>query len=265
MGALVPLLLAISRTARLQAEAAALAKVAEQSTEVQTEREDVQWRIEQLKQSRAQTESQLADARLELGHLEDHSRRLARPARPIREDRRRSRTPGERRSASSGPQSQAELEQVQSQIAAAQQQLDEARKKPPPQRNRSYAVVPYEGPNQTRRRPIYLECRADAVVLQPEGIELTEADFEGPLGPGNPLAAALRAAREYLLAQRDFDPQAGEPYPMLLVRPEGINAYYAARAAMKSWGFDFGYELVDDDWKLPIRRPIRGWPTWFGR
>ena len=42
---------------------------------------------------------------------------------------------------------------------------------------------------------------------------------------------------------------------MLLVRPEGITAYYAARAAMKSWGFDFGYELVGDDWKLAYPPP----------
>ena len=61
----------------------------------------------------------------------------------------------------------------------------------------------YEGPNQTRRRPIYLECRDDAVMLQPEGIALSESDFEGPMGPGNPLATALRAAREYMLAQHD--------------------------------------------------------------
>ena len=75
------------------------------------------------------------------------------------------------------------------------------------------------------------------------------------MGPGNPLAAALRAAREQLLAQREFDPQAGEPYPLLLVRPEGIAAYYAAREAMKSWGCDFGYELVGDDWKLAYPPP----------
>ena len=62
------------------------------------------------------------------------------------------------------------------------------------QKPRSYSVVPYDGPNGTRRRPIYIECLADAVVLQPEGVRLSEADFEGPLGPGNPLAAALRAA-----------------------------------------------------------------------
>ena len=92
-------------------------------------------------------------------------------------------------------------------------------------------------------------------MLQPEGIALTESDFDGPLGPGNPLAAALRAAREYLLAARDFDPQAGEPYPMLLVRPEGIAAFYVARAAMKSWGSDFGYELIGDDWKLAYQPP----------
>ena len=75
------------------------------------------------------------------------------------------------------------------------------------------------------------------------------------MGPGNPLAAALRAAREHLLAEREFDPQAGEPYPMLLVRPEGIAAYYAAREAMKSWGCDFGYELIGDDWKLAYPPP----------
>jgi hypothetical protein len=76
------------------------------------------------------------------------------------------------------------------------------------------------------------------------------------MGPGNPLAAALRATREYLISHGGFDPaQSGEPYPLLLVRPDGIAAYYAARAAMKSWGTDFGYELIDDDWKLAFPRP----------
>lgn len=93
------------------------------------------------------------------------------------------------------------------------------------------------------------------MIIQPEGIRLTDKDFDGPMGPGNPLAAALRAAREHLLAQREFDPQAGEPYPLLLVRPEGIMAYYAAREAMKSWGCDFGYELIGDDWKLAYPSP----------
>ncbi len=253
MGALVPLLLAITRTARMQAEAAALAKLSEQGSEIRTQREDVQWRTEQLKKSRTRAEAQLADERLELGHLEDHSRRLRDQLGQYKTtmgDLENVDHAGQGRLA----QSQAELEQLRTQIGAAQQQLTQ-RHQAAAGRSRSYAVVPYEGPNQTRRRPIYLECREDAVVLQPEKIELVESDFEGPLGPGNPLAVALRATREYMLAQRDFDPQAGEPYPLLLVRPEGINAYYDARAAMKSWGFDFGYELLDDGWKLAYPPP----------
>lgn len=248
MGALVPLLLAMSRTARQQAEAAALAKMSEQGAEVQGKVDDVRWRVEQLKQSRKQTESQKVDARLELGHLEDHARQLRGKLAQYEK------TIGDLEKLDNGDrgkvaQSQAELERVRSLVESAKQRLAHSQQTGG-SRPRSYAVVPYEGPNQTHRRPIYLECRADSVVLQPEGIELNENDFEGPLGPGNPLAAAVRAAREYMLGQKEFDPEAGEPYPMLLVRPEGITAYYAAREAMKSWGADFGYELIENDWKL---------------
>jgi hypothetical protein len=257
MGALVPLLLAMTRTARLQAEAAAVAKAtaeaAQHEAELKVNREDVLWCIEQLKNSRKQTEKQLAGARLDLGHLEDHSRRLRAEL-----DRYKNTVAELENIESAGRQkqgqSEAELQQLRQQIAAARQQVEQARKEAA-DRPRSYAVVPYEGPNQTRRRPIYLECLADAVVLQPEGVRLSAADFEGPMGPGNPLAVALRAAREHLLAQREFDPQAGEPYPLLLVRPEGIAAYYAAREAMKLWGGDFGYELVGEDWKLAYPPP----------
>ena len=248
MVALVPLLLAITRTARRQAESAALAKASEVDSQVQMEQEKVQWRIAQFKNSRRTTENQLADARLELGHIEDHTRRLgeqlARYKQTIDDFQRLSAADTQQRT-----KVEESLKQTQAKVVVAEQELAETRRTAA-QRNRSYSVVPYEGPNQTHRRPIYLECRGDAVVLQPEGIQLVDSDFEGPLGPGNPLAALLRAAREYLLSQHGFDPQTGEPYPMLLVRPEGIAAYYAARAAMKSWGFDFGYELIDDDWKL---------------
>jgi hypothetical protein len=36
----------------------------------------------------------------------------------------------------------------------------------------------------------------------------------------------------------------------LLVRPDGATAYYAAWAALRSWGSDFGYELIEADWEL---------------
>ena len=60
----------------------------------------------------------------------------------------------------------------------------------------------------------------------------------------------------YLLRQGQFDQEkSGEPYPLLLVRPSGIGAYCAARAAMKSWESEFGYELIDDDWQLAFDEP----------
>jgi len=37
------------------------------------------------------------------------------------------------------------------------------------------------------------------------------------------------------------------------VRPDGIVAYAAVRGAMKDWGSEFGYELIDEDWKLEFQ------------
>ena len=87
------------------------------------------------------------------------------------------------------------------------------------------------------------------------------------------LAAAVRAAREQMLMEHSLDPRnEGEPYPLLLVRPDGIMAYECALAAMKSWGPDFGYELINVDWHLnyPPADPNSSapWPrpsNWLGR
>jgi len=254
MGALVPLLLAIARQARLQALQEAASKAAQQQDDVHNERGLVQWRIGQLKTSRRKTEEQLGESRLVLGHIEDHARRLRGQVAGLQatwDDLETLGSAGSRQHA----EVEVELQQVRTEITRAEQQLGDARRAAA-QREPSYAVVPYEGPNQTRRRPIYIECTAEAVILQPEGLALGAADFEGPLGPGNPLAAALRATREYLLTHGGFDPQqSGEPYPLLLVRPEGVAAYWAARAAMKSWGPEFGYELIDEGWKLDFPKP----------
>ncbi len=189
-----------------------------------------------------------------LGHIEDHGRRLR--------DRFQELSRQAKKAADEGLQAgrfvaagEEELRQIEGQIAEAQQRLAQARQAAA-NRPKSYAIVPYDGPNRTRRRPIYIECRGDAVVLQPENIVFNEADFDEPLGPGNPLAAAIRAAREQMLLQGSVDPQnAGEPYPLLLVRPAGIAAYDAALAAMKSWGSEFGYELINEDWQLKYPPP----------
>ena len=70
-------------------------------------------------------------------------------------------------------------------------------------------------------------------------------DLGPPHGPGNPLDAALRVLRNAYQA-RDADYGITiPPYPLLIVRPEGIHSYALARAAMSGWDDQFGYELID--------------------
>ena len=264
MGALVPLLLAIARQARIQALHDATAKAAQQQVDAQSERELAQWRINELRGSRGVAQSQLTEARLALGHVENHARQVRRQAVELRsslEALKDTSSQGGRRRA----ELQRELGQVRGELSRAERQLAGA-EQDAKNRRKSYAVIPYEGPNGTYRRPIYIECCADRVILRPEGVGLVESDFQEPLDSGNPLERALRAARETLLAQKKIKGDGSdEPYPLLLVRPDGIPAYYAARAAMKSWKSEIGYELIGQDWELEfpkadaeLERVVRG-------
>ncbi|MFW5693020.1 MAG: hypothetical protein ACOCWL_02280 [Thermoguttaceae bacterium] len=252
IGSLVVLLVVITRQARTQAAIAAAEAAAEAQREAEAEAEMAEWRIEQLHSSHEKTLEQVADLRDVLGHLEDQARTLEAQLRQLK---RAWETLEQEPDASRKAALEAELDRVRGEIRTAEQALADAQRQAA-ERPPSYAVVPYQGPNETRRRPMYIECRSEQIVLQPEGITLRPDDFDGPDGPGNPLAAALRAKREYLLAYGDLDPRtAGEPYPLLIVRPNGIGAYYAARNAMNSWGSEFGYELVESGWQIEFPQP----------
>jgi hypothetical protein len=246
MGALILLLVVIARQARVQAAQTAPPTAKPVDQELKDEQALIRWRISQWRQTRDKTRAELAQQRAELGHVEDHSRRLtdelarleataAELARVGTADRRRQDEIAD------------ELARLRTQIAEADRRVAEAERQAK-NRRPSYSIVPYAGPSGTRRRPLYIECLADAVILQPEGVKLSPEDFEGPMGPGNPLAAAIRAAGEHLARGNSGD--SSDPYPLLLVRPDGIVAYYAARAAIESWGPEFGYELIGDDWTL---------------
>lgn len=254
MGSLTVILVVIARHARVQAEQIPI--VAEKSQalkDMESARDMARWRISELKTSREKTEAQLADIRLQLGGIEDHSRKLHERLAQLKT------AFAQLESTKSGStqqraQLQSDLARLRGQIEDAKKQL--AKTEENAKKRGSYAVIPYEGPNGTHRRPLYLECRYDGVVLQPEGLTFTGADFDGPLGPGNPLDVALRAAREYQLERKRLASDGSdEPYPLLLVRPSGIDAYYAAQAAMKSWASEFGYELIGEDWKLEFQPP----------
>jgi hypothetical protein len=248
MGALILVLVALSEHARRQGQAAAAAKTDTSADEARGETEILEWRIEQWQSVKTATQQQLADRRLALAHVEDHTRRLRDEAAELL----RATEQIEQTAAGAGQQQSVtrdDLTRLQSQIAEAEAAL--AERPAVSSAPASYAIIPYQGPSGTRRRPLYIECRADAIILQPEGVVLRENDFQAGLGPGNPLAAALRAAREHLLRQRNSSlGEPGEPYPLLLVRPSGIGSYYVAQAALKSWGSEFGYELIDEEWNV---------------
>ena len=245
MGALLVVLVLFSRSVR-QNETAKLDKEQESLVEeLELTRDSLAWRREQMNGVRERTAEELAKARMQLAGIEESSRalqdefaNLERTAAAL---------------ASQGTMVTADddtLRGLEQRLTSARESLDKARAgrdtKPP-----AYAVVPYAGRNGTHRRPLYIECCGDGVFLQPEGIRLSPGDFEGPPGPGNPLASALRAAREHVVAaQGGTNDPAAQPYPLLLVRPSGVMAYYAAREAIQSWGSDFGYQLIDEDWTL---------------
>lgn len=103
-----------------------------------------------------------------------------------------------------------------------------------------YAIVPYFGPNATSRRPIYFECRYDRIVLMPEGVEIGADLLADPTRPDNALARVVRALCQMHRSEGE------RPYPLLVVRPDGIAAFYVARSALATIEDDFGYELVDN-------------------
>jgi len=243
MGSLLVLLVLFSSSADQVDAAAAAAAAGEQEQELVLARDEIAWRTEQLAGVKARTLADLARARMQLAGIEEDSRGLADEFEAL--DRLAESLEGGSTDDEAMP-----LADLEQRLAAAREAVQEAREaaadRPP-----AYAVVPYDGDSGTHRRPLYIECCIDGVFLQPEGIRLGPADFEGPPGPGNPLASGLRAAREYLARRpgETGDP-AAQPYPLLLVRPSGVMAYYAAREALQSWGSDFGYQFIDEDWTL---------------
>lgn len=254
MGSLILLLVVIARQARLQASERPMPDHEELRAEIDRELEMARLQALQYDESREATNADLENARLKLGQIEDHSGELRRQLAALQAAwAQLDQLESSHESAKDVAES--ELVDLTLKIQQLQREVDLA-KVDAEGRQAAYSIVPYEGPHGTKRRPIYIECRADGLVLQPEGVYFRADDFDGPLDAGNPLDVGLRAVREYLATQRSIlETENSEPYPLLLVRPTGIAYFYAGRAAMKSWGTEFGYELIGDDWELDFSEP----------
>jgi CHASE3 domain sensor protein len=210
-------------------------------------------RLTQLKTFYDKNQTELKNERDKLSHIETHMRKIRDQ---IYELEKANKELEELENASKEHQvvSKDRIDELKKMIEERKKSLDEEMKKAEG-KGTSYAVVPYKGKNSTKRRPIYLECRSDAIVLQPEGISFVIDDFQ-MYGLGNPLADTLRAISQVMLRKNlAGDTEEGSPYPLMLIRPDGIGAYYTARRAVSSWGNDFGYEFIDQDWELKFGIP----------
>jgi hypothetical protein len=248
MGALIVLLVLVMEQARRAATSPPPAQAGEDPhlEELRLQQQDQQWRVQVLQEQRDQLLAELSQRREYLTHVEKHIRELETNLRRLHQEAQRL----DELAKQSGADMQsvhARRVQLEEAIAAAKASVEEA-KQQAARRQASYAIIPYPGPNGTTRRPIYVECTGDSVILRPENVILRLDDFSEPLTPGNPFDAALRAAAKYL--DQTVPMPNSQPYPLLIVRPDGIVAYALARRAMASWEDEFGYELIPSDMVL---------------
>lgn len=241
MGVLIVLLVLVTREANMQAEAKAQEQAEDRDLREQKLQEELDresFRSSMLADLQPGLQERLNDARLRRSHLEDQIRELEAQA-----DKLQTQIAAfiQQPSDDSLIESQQQLADLKQQIEQAELELQSAQELVQ-HRQRSYAVVPYPGPNGTTRRPIYLECSSEGIRMQPHDIVFTSRELHKPVLAGNPLDAALLAVREYWAK---YGLENEEPYPLLIVRPDGAAAYAMAREAMKSWDSEFGYELVD--------------------
>lgn len=215
--------------------------------------EDIRWANEQLAKSREETRLDLEERRGALSRIEDQVRDLNDQLNLL-ESQAQALLDTEADKFAPSEKAAVELENVRMAVIETKKALA-AKQEEAAKHHKKYAILSYEGRNGTRRRPIYIECKFDGVVLQPEGIRFGARDFS-VLNAANPLAATLRAYREYLSNARLIE-SGGEPYPLIIVRPNGERAYAACKSALKSWDDEFGYELVPAEMELDFP-PVDG-------
>lgn len=242
MGALV-LILMLSVSG---AQTATHQMVSKLEQEVELEEAKIQLAKEGLTEKLEESRIQLEKKRLALQHLEEHIRELTEELEQIHQQMQLAEASKDSDNTEATDREQ-QITELEKQLADATKELQQKLEEPDGDKP-IFAIIPYDGPNGTHRRPIYLECTAKGVVIQPEGVMVPASDLRPPYGPGNPLDAALRTIRAEFPSKNGS--VTSNPYPLLIVRPSGIKHYMMARAAMSGWDDQFGYELVSEDLDL---------------
>ncbi|MDA0284963.1 MAG: hypothetical protein O3B86_16570, partial [Planctomycetota bacterium] len=157
----------------------------------------------------------------------------------------------------------AELDQESSELKAENQQiiewLDESRKLINSQQKQLaspvHSIVPYDGQTGTVRRPIIIECSDDVVRFEAERVEIPISVLRKFSPDQNPLRSGVQALFGYWMARDQLaDPgrRSRKPYALILVRPSGAEAFSTAVFALEDLIGDFGYELVEAEFKYEL-------------
>jgi hypothetical protein len=105
------------------------------------------------------------------------------------------------------------------------------------------SIVPYRGKQGDGRKPLYVECAVDGLVFYPEHTAVRLSRIRPD---------EVRNEIDRRLARRasESGTSPGNPYILLLVRPDGITAYYRTLEVLKALQVEFGYEFIERDWVL---------------
>src|SRR5262249_7999340 len=112
----------------------------------------------------------------------------------------------------------------------------------------------YKGRRGESRRPLYVECVSGIVVFHPDKVKLSPERADEVR-----TEVLRRVARQKEIIQTSGDTADPVPYLMLLVRPDGVPAYYQFQSALRGMEVRFGYEFIDADWILDF--PAEGTPA----
>jgi hypothetical protein len=160
--------------------------------------------------------------------------------------------------------SQLEVDKLARDLADLERALHEA-KTLKTQEQETYSLVPYRGKLGEGRPPVYVECRADALVFHPDEQRLTKADFDIRVFRNEVERRGVELVREKRDPDRPKRPPvpkaSNNPYVLFLVRPDGLESYYSATTALRGFDLDYGYEFIDAHWVLDFQHG----PTFAGQ
>jgi hypothetical protein len=199
---------------------------AEAAAEIDRRLSEAVWHREKVVQIRDEQTAEIDERRTRQAHLEDHVRRLRDELKRLESEIKAS-----TESVNQTAISQDAIDAMKAKIEDEKAKIEKLKTDQQTMTPR-IVIVPHKGPNGTDRRPIYIECRADGVYLQPGNIAIDPKYLNNDIPGPNPLDAALKT-----------------------IRLDGIETYAAARHAMGGWDDQYGYELVPDEVKLAYPEP----------